>query len=698
MDSNHEYIKKIYEKYLSEKDYILAKYKYRVVLFGEYSSGKSSLLNALIGKDILPESSGHCTKVILIIQYVKYEKDISLYSSKFYKKNSNSLINYFIQDKLITKGEESVKNQLKVINNNSKGGISYYIINTPIKFLDQNFEDEKIKEKIQFFDLPGLDSLIKEYTESDFPELMEHINLFIYTNGKNILLQNESESAIKKMLEFILDRKEDFNLDSIIFIINFYDKLEIINKVMFEQIMQKFKDDIYKIIKKFKESDWNRYINNYSRKIDKKEKNLCFFFSQNIFQEEQRKIYEILDFNNFFTKLNQEYSNYNMKKKIKEIKKYIQNNYIKKLNNQFSSNGIKIDLNSPLDKYRNNLKSILKIQNSQFYDNQENINSIVIMYDFFLKNKSNYIYTFNDFLTILKVKFSQENIHHFLKIIFNMSLNLFKTFKLIENNIFRWKSNSSNSQNTIKVKNKLSKIHEDCIAMVESEFNTKTEEIRNNLSKMMNGEDKLEEIFKAIKDLLNNIEIFYHSYFKKMKKEMIKFEENILLDFDAGVMVLIDYKTLYIFYGTFGGLLTSILTISYAAYGMLGIPVETAFFTATFSSGAIGGIIGIAIGGLCSLIIIGLSFLISKLISQIKNREEILRLGEQIMTRLEAIQYKMKKEIDLLYFSSDELLKETILSQEKPIKNIIENENNLENFHLLKKQYEEYLKRFNKKA
>ena len=58
----------------------------------------------------------------------------------------------------------------------------------------------------------------------------------------------------------------------------------------------------------------------------------------------------------------------------------------------------------------------------------------------------------------------------------------------------------------------------------------------------------------------------------------------------------------------------------------------------------------------------------------------------------------MKKEIDLLYFSSDELLKETILSQEKPIKNIIENENNLENFHLLKKQYEEYLKRFNKKA
>ena len=56
LEPENEYIQKIYKDYLESKNYILNDYKYKIALFGGYSTGKSSLLNSLIGSDIIPES------------------------------------------------------------------------------------------------------------------------------------------------------------------------------------------------------------------------------------------------------------------------------------------------------------------------------------------------------------------------------------------------------------------------------------------------------------------------------------------------------------------------------------------------------------------------------------------------------------------------------------------------------------------
>ena len=141
LEPDHEHIERIHKKFLENRDYILNKHKYKVGIFGEYSTGKSSLLNSLIGIDILPESNGHCTKAILIIQYTQLKKDISLYSAKLSDEETNDSLFYFIQNELIAQGEESVKTNLKNINNKYQGGIQYYILNTPIKFLDEFIEE-----------------------------------------------------------------------------------------------------------------------------------------------------------------------------------------------------------------------------------------------------------------------------------------------------------------------------------------------------------------------------------------------------------------------------------------------------------------------------------------------------------------------------------------------------------------------------
>ena len=690
LEPNHEYIKKIREKFLYEKDYILNKYKYKIALFGEYSSGKSSILNSLIGKDLLPDGSDHCTKVIIIIQYTKYEKDISLYSSKKNTENSNNYIYYFMEDKLLEKGEESVKKKLKSLNSDYQEGISYYILNTPIKFLDEFIEEEKIKNQIQFFDMPGLDSLKKEYTETDFPKLIKHIDLFIYTNGMNIILQKESELAIKKMLDFILSSKGYFKLDSMIFIINFYDELQAETKEKRKEKMKNFKDSIYKIIKNYKESDWNRYIN-YSNIIDKNEEISCFFFSKILFKEEQKKKFDILDFNNFFKKLNQEYSTYETSKKILEIKKYMKKNYINSLSNKKDfSDGIHIEGN--LEKYRNDLKSILNIKkNSESEEIQNNINSIVIMYNFFLKYQSNFNYKFNDFLITLKEKISKEDNKPFLNIIFQMTLSLSRSLRLIKSNIIRWKNNLNNENS---FKNKFSNIRDSYKNKIENEFSTKIKELENYKNNMIKGENKSQEIEKTIKDLLNNIENLCHSYFKSMKKEMRKIEYNLFLDFSHIVFYFDFTKKYYMF---LGGVNTLITTIGYGVYGYLGIALETALYTVTFPSMIFGGFIGLIVGGIVGIMIYSLGTSFSKFISSLFNKNKMNRFFNEMKSSLEAIKFKIKNEIDDLYYSLQEKNNEDILSQEKPMKNLIENPEKGKKFNLLKDEYEKFLKAFNEK-
>jgi hypothetical protein len=64
IEPEHEFIKTIYNNYEIKKNYIENDYKYTIAVFGNYSTGKSSLLNSLIGFDLIPISSNHCTKIV----------------------------------------------------------------------------------------------------------------------------------------------------------------------------------------------------------------------------------------------------------------------------------------------------------------------------------------------------------------------------------------------------------------------------------------------------------------------------------------------------------------------------------------------------------------------------------------------------------------------------------------------------------
>ena len=85
LEPNNELIKKIITEHDDLLLFLEQHSKIRISVLGLYSSGKSTILNYIIGKDILPTSYDECTKRSVIIRY--HEKDEpELYKTIFKKK------------------------------------------------------------------------------------------------------------------------------------------------------------------------------------------------------------------------------------------------------------------------------------------------------------------------------------------------------------------------------------------------------------------------------------------------------------------------------------------------------------------------------------------------------------------------------------------------------------------------------------
>ena len=211
----------------------------------------------------------------------------------------------------------------------------------------------------------------------------------------------------------------------------------------------------------------------------------------------------------------------------------------------------------------------------------------------------------------------------------------------------------------------------------------------------MYGENKLDEINVCIKNLFKDVEKKYNSFIKDMDKEAKRIENEISLDLTGDFILFIDYEYLLKVTGLTSVIRGLFITVEYGIYGYLGIPLENALGTYVFSSTLMGGVIGLGVGIVFGLIFIFGTKWLYKLISRIKNKETIDRYSKEIMDNLEAIEYKIKHQMDSYYNSAKNRMNEIIISQSKPMENIIGNENIFQKFLKLKENYCNYLKKFN---
>ena len=119
--------------------------KILVPTIGQYSSGKSTLLNVLIGKELLPTSDGVCTNRGVIIEYISNKDIAELYEMKL---TLGSKFFTFKEGNPICKDIKKIQGEIDKINKEHKEiklEDSFLLLKVHIEFFELLKEEDRKK-------------------------------------------------------------------------------------------------------------------------------------------------------------------------------------------------------------------------------------------------------------------------------------------------------------------------------------------------------------------------------------------------------------------------------------------------------------------------------------------------------------------------------------------------------------------------
>ena len=169
-------------------------------VIGMISSGKSSILNALLNMDLLETSPEVTTKIVTIIRYNKEVKD----NPKFYKlllaKQENNTYKFFKEDDTEICGTDKIKQKSKNINKElHQKEPKYEDIFYMLEIGQANFIDEKFLKKYDFADIPGVSENFQQKVGQE--KKIEASDYFVNSNDAPSALQIDKILSAEEELE-----------------------------------------------------------------------------------------------------------------------------------------------------------------------------------------------------------------------------------------------------------------------------------------------------------------------------------------------------------------------------------------------------------------------------------------------------------------------------------------------------------------
>ena len=227
-----------------------------IPFLGLSNSGKSTLLNAIIGKDILPVKSEECTKKGIIISYSEdNEPDISIRKATLKSKGEKHYFEY--NKNIIAKGFANVKHVLESVNwyyEENETNFFYYV-RTKIKLFDEMNLKDYLKKKIFLIDFPGYGTN-SIFQKNIIPKIFKFCNCFAFVVKDSKIKEEENQKILKEALKTIEtshDKLINGFIKSCLFISNLFPQTQTIDNTDLE----KGKRDIKELTNVKNEKDIN---------------------------------------------------------------------------------------------------------------------------------------------------------------------------------------------------------------------------------------------------------------------------------------------------------------------------------------------------------------------------------------------------------------------------------------------------------
>ena len=690
LEPDHDFIKQIYKDYENTVKYIKDEYKFRITFFGGISTGKSSMINSLIGYDLnlIPKSSDHCTKIILIIQYIDNFDNISVYKANFGNHNEYSLYSFFKQEEKIAEGKNEVIKKLNELNNNSNnsGEIPYYILKTPIEFLDDHIKDIKRRQKIELIDLPGLNSESEELENGFLNNLMGISDFFIFVNDKNVI-QEENKEIISKFFLILLKEKVIFDLNSIMFVVNQIDLIGIQKKEDIYKIIQDFSEEINDIYKKIVTNDWNNYIK-YKKIVKNDNKLLCTYFSKTYYLENKSKKKNFQKCFNYETLLNSIIIDYDLKESnnmLKGILRYLKKDYLNLLQNKKDYSIEKIEFDD------SDLKIIFKILNNYNCSNEYINNNIKIIkeitgiYKFIKENLDNikFNYDFKEYISALKNKILENDFSLINIIILKFIIQLNNNFIRINENLKRLETNTVIQYHET---NEITEIYNKFKKEIEDKFQIEIKNLQSILQNII-YQEKNNNYYKEFEEKLNSLYLFLSDKIKIYSEKISRAKNKIIQEYSKEVIFKNDYLVKIEFSGNsevFQSFIKNGVVYGVLLGGVCACATEgVAILQAALGGAIIGGGLGIALS-IGYLVFATSKYLYNRYKENSKRKEKIKKKFKIYFDNLEERKKKALINMENIYNEAKKEIRMYRISQINPMHNIYKNN----------KEYEEIQKEF----
>ena len=590
LENNLSVFQNLKEDYLYIEHFIKKNKKIRIPLLGGYSTGKSSILNNIIGKKLLPEGINITTYKIIVIRNNDENKYI-LSKSKFKptdKRNKEYFsfeegkviyncneTNYYQIYKYLEEKNEEQKNKAQNNNNIENNLINgdddddlYYLLSVPLTMFKEMNLNKEILDKIELIDFPGIDAI--DFKDENLTKLIHLSDTFIFVNEYTLIKNTDNINILKKVVSRIESRKmQDFDYNSCLFVLNKADadstqknkdkncieNIKLEKKKEIEDILFGIKD-IYKIFDIFKKKDnskidvtlfssrnyskyldfyekikdFNEYINNKTLEIQKKNNNNSLL--RNLQIEIQTDNY--LQYGPIFI-------NENIKN-LEENKYYIDlNNFL--IKNGFSENELKSQMHT-----MKNIIEYYAMMRNNLNKNKYYINSLVNTFYKDLEKKFMIAKEMTEYQYKEKIKHFIDNLQLIFQLLQQKSLkNRIINMKEIKDKII--KKEGEFKLLSLEYSKRIIERIDDELANFLSRIENLKDSCQIEENKTINLKNELEELKKLFINKTKELTIFMNGEILSLQKIINRKLNSELRSFGVEANDALDWKKKIIDYG-----------------------------------------------------------------------------------------------------------------------------------------------------